>query len=64
MLVRGLCCISAVCACTGAEYVSLEELLRNSDVVSLHTPLLPSTRHIIDAWQLELMKRTAGGVIH
>lgn len=43
----------------GAEYVTLEELLRHSDVVSLHTPLLPSTRHIIGAWQLELMKSTA-----
>lgn len=30
------------------DYVSLEELLRRSDVISLHAPYLPSTRHIIN----------------
>ena len=30
----------------GAEYVDMDTLLRESDVVSLHTPLLPSTRHL------------------
>ena len=38
---------------------TLEELLRESDYVSLHTPLVPSTRHLIGAAQLELMKPTA-----
>lgn len=32
----------------GVEYVSLETLLQESDFVSLHCPLLPSTKHIID----------------
>jgi len=43
----------------GARRVSLEELLRQSDFVSLHVPLLPDTTHMIDANALRLMKRTA-----
>lgn len=44
---------------SGATYSSLEELLKASDVVSLHVPLLPATRHLIDAKRLRMMKRTA-----
>ena len=36
-----------------------EEVLQEADFVSLHVPLLPSTRHLIDARRLSLMKRTA-----
>lgn len=43
----------------GAEHVSLDELLARSDFVSVHTPLLPETRHLIDAAALHKMKRTA-----
>ncbi|MEM7756422.1 MAG: 2-hydroxyacid dehydrogenase [Planctomycetota bacterium] len=32
----------------GAEYVGLEELLSRSDIVSLHCPLTPETKHLID----------------
>ena len=32
----------------GAEYVSLDELLAQSDIISLHLPLNPSTHHLID----------------
>lgn len=39
--------------------VSLEEGLREADVVSIHTPLTSETRHLIDAKALGLMKRTA-----
>ncbi|MBI5426660.1 MAG: D-glycerate dehydrogenase [Nitrospinae bacterium] len=42
-----------------AEYVSLEELLRNSDYVTLHVPLTDQTRHMIGRDQLRMMKRTA-----
>ncbi|MEJ6949466.1 2-hydroxyacid dehydrogenase [Natronospora cellulosivora (SeqCode)] len=40
----------------GAEYVSLEELMEKSDIVSLHVPLLESTRNLIDKEKLALMK--------
>ncbi|MFA6095730.1 MAG: D-glycerate dehydrogenase [Candidatus Paceibacterota bacterium] len=38
---------------------SVEAVLRESDIVSLHVPLLPSTHHLIDASRLALMKRSA-----
>ena len=39
----------------GARFVSLEALLEASDFVSLHCPLLPETRHLIDAAALSRM---------
>lgn len=43
----------------GAEAVALEELLRSSDVVTLHVTLTPETRHLIGRRELGLMKRGA-----
>jgi glyoxylate reductase len=43
----------------GARSVTLDELLRESDVVSLHCPLTPETRHLIDGAALAAMKPTA-----
>jgi glyoxylate reductase len=43
----------------GATYVTLDDLLARSDVVSLHTPLLPETRHLMNSERLRRMKRTA-----
>ncbi|WP_328614349.1 D-glycerate dehydrogenase [Amycolatopsis sp. NBC_00355] len=40
----------------GDGFVSFEELLDRSDVVSLHCPLTPETRHLIDAAALRAMK--------
>ena len=37
----------------------LDRLLAESDIVSIHVPLLPSTRHLIDKRALSLMKPTA-----
>ena len=43
-----------------AGYVpTLDELLRRSDIVSLHVPLTESTRHLIGAAELAVMKPTA-----
>lgn len=44
---------------TGAKYHSMAQLLKQSDFVSLHVPLLPSTRHLIGAKELKMMKKTA-----
>lgn len=43
----------------GAEHVSFERLLATSDIVSLHCPLTPDTRHLIDQKALTRMKRSA-----
>ncbi|HZA23498.1 MAG TPA: 2-hydroxyacid dehydrogenase, partial [Dehalococcoidia bacterium] len=54
----------------GIRSVSLEELLRTSDVVSVHVPLTGETRHMIGKAELALMKPTSiiintarGGII-
>lgn len=43
----------------GLELVTAERLLRESDFISLHVPLLPETRHLIGARELRMMKPTA-----
>ena len=43
----------------GIEYVSLEELMRRSDIISLHTPSNASTRGLISRDLIALMKPTA-----
>ena len=40
----------------GVQYVPLPELLAQSDIVSLHCPLLPSTHHLINAESLQRLK--------
>ena len=42
-----------------ATRVDLPTLLRESDFVTLHTPLLPETHHLINAQSLRTMKKTA-----
>lgn len=46
-------------AALGVEMVSLEDLMRQSDYVSIHVPLLDGTRHLINAERIALMKPTA-----
>jgi D-lactate dehydrogenase len=43
----------------GGRYTSLDELLAASDIVSLHCPLMPDTRHLINSTSLASMKRGA-----
>ncbi len=40
----------------GFSYVSFDDLLKASDIVSLHCPLTPQTRHLIDAAAIAKMK--------
>ena len=43
----------------GARFVTLDELLGVADVVSIHCPLTPETRHLIDSGRLRQMRPTA-----
>lgn len=40
----------------GASYVGLEELFARSDIISLHCPLTPQTRHLVNAQSIATMK--------
>lgn len=40
----------------GAQLVPLDDLLRGADIVSLHAPALPETRHLIDRRRLALLR--------
>ncbi len=44
---------------TGATYVDKETLLKESDFISVHVPLMPSTHHLISTEEFKLMKSTA-----
>jgi glycerate dehydrogenase len=43
----------------GVEFTPLDEVLAQSDVISLHCPLLPATRNLIDLDAFRKMKRNA-----
>ena len=43
----------------GLKFVALDELLKQADFISLHVPLTPATKHMINRASLKLMKRTA-----
>jgi D-lactate dehydrogenase len=44
---------------TGVDYLSLEEVFRSSDIISLHCPLTPETFQIINRKTLKIMKKGA-----
>jgi D-lactate dehydrogenase len=43
----------------GVEYVTLDVLLQQSDIISLHCPLMPATHHLIDSSAVDKMKKGA-----
>ena len=43
----------------GFEYVALDDLLRRSDIITLHLPLLPSTQHLLNREAFAKCKRGA-----
>jgi D-lactate dehydrogenase len=47
------------CVGLGMKYVPKEQLLAESDLVTLHVPLLPETQHLLDAVALRTMKDDA-----
>ena len=49
--------VNPECAALGVQYLALDDLWRQSDIVSLHAPLTHATRHIIDAAAIARMKR-------
>lgn len=54
-----LACDVAPLAAPGVEQVPLDELMSRSQVVTLHVPLLPSTRGLVGARELGLMRKDA-----
>jgi phosphoglycerate dehydrogenase-like enzyme len=61
---------AAAAPAMNAESLALDELLKSADVVTLHVPLVPATRGLINARELKKMKRGAiliqasrGGVV-
>lgn len=51
--------IPAFEAATAGQFVDKETLLKSADFISVHAPLLPSTRHLFGADEFKLMKKTA-----
>lgn len=51
--------VNPACEALGMRYVPLPELLAHSDVVSLHCPLNPATRHLIDDGALQAIQHGA-----
>jgi D-3-phosphoglycerate dehydrogenase / 2-oxoglutarate reductase len=50
---------AALAAATGLRYLELDELLRTSDIVSLHLRATPETKHFLGRERLALLKPTA-----
>ncbi|MDF2557960.1 MAG: Phosphoglycerate dehydrogenase [Bacillales bacterium] len=44
---------------SAVQFVSLEELLKQSDFITIHCPLMPSTKHLINKETLKLIKPSA-----
>ena len=42
-----------------AKYKELDDILKEADFISIHVPLLPATKHLINSEKLKLMKKSA-----
>jgi D-lactate dehydrogenase len=49
-------CPNTECQAMGVQYTSLEALYHKSDIITLHCPLTPVTRHLIDTQAISRMK--------
>jgi D-lactate dehydrogenase len=47
---------NATCPSYGVQYVTLDELFAQSDIITLHCPLTPANKHMIDAHALSKMR--------
>ncbi len=45
------------CTAIGVEYAPLDELFRTADILTLHCPLTPQTKHMVNAQTIQAMKR-------
>ena len=41
----------------GIDYLPLDEVFKQSDILSLHCPLTPDTKHIVNEQSIALMKK-------
>lgn len=57
VLLYDVCVDKPFAATLGAQYVPLETLYAQSDIISLHVPLLPETQHLINEDALSRMKK-------
>jgi D-lactate dehydrogenase len=48
--------INPMVGADGVRYAPLDEVISTSDILTLHAPLMPSTRHLIDAHRIECLK--------
>lgn len=48
--------VNPACAAMGVTYVPLPQLLKDSDIITLHAPLTPATKHLIDTAALATIK--------
>lgn len=56
---RTICCDPPRQKREGLDFVSLDEVLTNADIVTLHTPLEAMTYHLIDKWNIPMLHRNA-----
>ena len=54
-----LVCDPPRAAAEGGDYVSLDEIIQRCDVISLHTPLIASTRHLFNSQRLQQLQNNA-----